>query len=166
MKETSPHGLSRRDFFKVVMVGVGSVIGLAVGLPALRYLIGPSLREDSTKAWFPLGMLADLPIGVPTLYIFTRQEVNGWEKKAMSYGVFAVRKDQSNVIVLSNICTHLGCHIGWHPDLQHYVSPCHNGHFDIVGNVISGPPPRPLDEYHTKVEEGKLFIQYPPHRRS
>ncbi len=160
------HELNRRDFFKVVTAGIGSLIGLVLGIPALDYLIGPSLRKDSSESWIPLGMLADIPLGIPTFFGFTRQEINGWERKATSYGVFAVRKDEASVIVLSNICTHLGCHVGWHPDIQHYVSPCHNGHFDITGNVLSGPPPRPLDEFKTKVEQGELFIEYPPYRRS
>jgi len=166
MTDTSPHGLNRRDFFKLVSLGIGGMIGLVVGLPALDYLIGPSLRKDTTASWIPLVELADIPIGVPTFFTFIRQEVNGWEKKAMTYGVFAVRKDAETILVLSNICTHLSCHVGWHADLQQYVSPCHNGHFDIVGNVLSGPPPRPLDAFKTRIEAGKLFIQYPPYRRS
>src|SRR4030067_627717 len=79
---------------------------------------------------------------------------------------FVIRKDENQVIVVSNICTHLGCRVSWHSDLQHYVSPCHNGHFDLIGNVISGPPPRPLDEFVTKIEDGNLVIQYPPYKRS
>ena len=38
-------------------------------------------------------------------------------------------------------------------------------HFDILGNVISGPPPRPLDEFVTKIEGGELFVQLPPIKR-
>jgi Rieske Fe-S protein len=39
-----------------------------------------------------------------------------------------------------------------------YICPCHNGHFSIDGEVISGPPPRPLDVYATKIEDGLLYI--------
>lgn len=57
------------------------------------------------------------------------------------------------------------CRVSWHPNIQNYVSPCHDGHFDIMGKNISGPPPRPLDEFITKIEDGNLFIQLPPFRR-
>jgi len=166
MDKTSANRVSRRDFIKVVTIGVGSMIGFAVGLPAIGYLLSPAMREQERETWIPLGPFEQIPIGIPTFLSFTRQEVNGWEKKTMSYGVFAIRKDAANVIVLSNICTHLGCHVSWHRDLQHYVSPCHNGHFDIVGTNISGPPPRPLDEFKTKLEDGMLLILYPACRRS
>ncbi|MBI3170732.1 MAG: hypothetical protein HYZ22_19800 [Chloroflexi bacterium] len=44
-------------------------------------------------------------------------------------------------------------------------SPCHDGHFDAVGNVLSGPPPRPLDEFVTKIENGNLYVSLPPIKR-
>lgn len=164
-KNTSNH-IDRRDFVKIVTAGVGVLIGATIGLPVIGYLLSPALRKQDAEAWIPLAPLEQIPIGVPTFLSFTRQEVNGWEKKAASYGVFAIRQDAANIIALSNICTHLACHVSWHPDIREYVSPCHNGHFDITGKVTAGPPPRPLDEFKTKVEDGKLFVLYPPYRRS
>lgn len=158
--------LSRRDFLKGVIVAIGSIIAAAIGLPAIDYLVSPALRKQESDAWIPLGLLDKIPIGIPTPFSFTRSKINGWEKTVTSYGVFAVRKDETNTRVFSNICTHLGCHVSWHKDIQHYVSPCHDGHFDLYGNVVSGPPPRPLDEFKTKVEGGTLYILQPPFRRS
>lgn len=34
----------------------------------------------------------------------------------------------------------------------------HDGIFDKQGNVVSGPPPRPLDRYETRVENDQLLI--------
>jgi menaquinol-cytochrome c reductase iron-sulfur subunit len=166
MSTTNKNYLSRRDFIKATTAIVGGVVALVVGLPALAYLISPSLRKNEEDAWIDLGALADYPLNKPNLFEFTRTKINGWEKTAMSYGVFVVRQDEKNVRVFSNICTHLGCHISWHPDIKNYVSPCHDGHFDILGNVVSGPPPRPLDEFTTKTEQGNLYIQVPPFRRT
>ena len=39
------------------------------------------------------------------------------------------------------------------------------GLIGILGDVISGPPPRPLDEFITKIEGGELFVQLPPIKR-
>jgi menaquinol-cytochrome c reductase iron-sulfur subunit len=166
MEKPFSNHISRRDFIKFVTVAIGAVIGAGFGLPGIGYLISPALRKQAAEAWIPLGPVGNIPVGIPTFFSFVCKQVNGWENTATSYGVFAVRKDANNAIVLSNVCTHLGCHVRWHPDLEHYVSPCHDGHFDIIGKNISGPPPRPLDEFQTKVENGNLSILFPPYRRS
>ncbi len=166
MENSSSHHISRRDFIKFVTGGIAAVIGAGFGIPAIGYIISPALRKQADETWIPLGPFEKIPIGIPTFFSFIRRGVNGWENTVTSYGVFAIRKDETNVTVLSNICTHLGCHVRWHSDLEHYVSPCHDGHFDILGKNISGPPPRPLDEFQTKVEDGKLSILFPPYRRS
>jgi len=153
------HSLSRRDFIKAITAGVGTLISTALGIPAIGFLISPALHTaQMSDTWIPLWKLENYPIGIPIPFSFTQTSVNGWEKTANSYGVFVLRKDEKTVKVLSNVCTHLGCRVSWHPDLQEYVSPCHDGHFDIDGNVTKGPPPRPLDQYEVKIEDGNLFL--------
>jgi len=150
--------VNRRDFVKIVTTFLGTVMAAVIGLPGTAYLISPATRTQKEEAWISLGPLENYPLGTPAPFNFTRTKVNGWEKTIISYGGFVLRKDESQVKVFSNICTHLGCRVSWHPDLQEYVSPCHDGHFDIDGKVTKGPPPRPLDQYETKVENGNLFI--------
>lgn len=151
--------LNRNEFIKVMMAAIGSVMGFALGLPAVAYLISPGMNSRKTEAWIPLGALEKYPIGVPTRFSFTLSKINGWEKTASSYGVYVLRKGEDQVIVFSDICTHLGCRVKWQPDIQEFVSPCHDGHFDIDGNVTKGPPPRPLDRFETKVQAGNLYIK-------
>ena len=160
------HDPSRRDFFKATTALIGGLISAAIGIPSIAFLLSPAARKAGESSWIDLGELEDYPVSVPTLLEFTRTQVNGWERTGMSYGVFVVRDPDATVRVFSNICTHLGCRVSWHSDLQHYVSPCHDGHFDILGKNISGPPPRPLDEFQTRVEEGELYILLPPYRRA
>ncbi len=175
--ELAPHGargtagnghseLNRRDFLKGATVLIGGLIGAVLAGPSLSFLVSPALRGDASASLVDLGKLQDYPIDVPTLRQFSQTEVNGWERTGMAYGVFVVRTNETEARVFSNICTHLGCHVNWHPELQHYVSPCHDGHFDILGKNISGPPPRPLDEFMTRVEAGRLYIQLPAFRRT
>ncbi|HSR47182.1 MAG TPA: ubiquinol-cytochrome c reductase iron-sulfur subunit, partial [Anaerolineales bacterium] len=64
-----------------------------------------------------------------------------------------------NYIAMSNICTHLGCRVRWIDDRSEFFCPCHNAIFDKSGEVVAGPPPRPLDQYPVKVENDTLFIQ-------
>jgi len=155
--------ISRRDFVKLTTAAVGSFIAAAVGIPSIAYLIDPALKSTTADAWIPLGKIETFEIGAPTLVSFTRSKVNGWEKTVTSYGVFVLRKSDSETLVLSNKCTHLGCQVNWKGDLQEYVCPCHDAQFDINGKVLGGPPPRPLVSYsgdQLKVEDGTLFLHF------
>lgn len=157
--------LNRRDFIKATAAAVGGLIGTLIGIPSIAYLLSPSLRAEEDADTIALGPLENYPIGVPSRFEFTRTRVNGWERTAVNYGLYVVRKSESEVRVFSDICTHLACRVTWHPDIQNYVSPCHDGHFDIMGKNISGPPPRPLDEFTTKIENGNLFVLLPQFKR-
>jgi menaquinol-cytochrome c reductase iron-sulfur subunit len=159
--------INRRDFIKGTAVAISGLIGVLIGIPSVTYLLSPAIQvQAEDDAAISLGPLENYPIGIPTHFDFTRTKVNGWERTATNYGLYVVRKKENEVRVFSDICTHLGCRVSWHPDTQHYVSPCHDGHVDIVGNVLSGPPPRPLDEFRTKIVDGNLFVHLPPVRRS
>lgn len=157
-RRPSRNHISRRDFVKIVITFIGSVMTAILALPMVAYLISPAQRANDGDDWVPLGLLEDYQVGVPARFNFTRPRINGWEKTVNSYGVYVLRKSAEQVTVFSDICTHLGCRVTWHPEIQEYVSPCHDGHFDINGNVTKGPP-RPLDQYATRVDEdGSLHI--------
>ena len=157
--------ITRREFIKGTVTAIGGLIGAVIAIPSIVYLLSPALQAKEDTDLIELGSLENYPIGLPTRFETTRTKVNGWERTAINYGLFVVRKSDSEVRVFSDICTHLGCRVSWHADQKNYISPCHDGHFDIVGNVVSGPPPRPLDEYITKIENGNLFVQLPPFKR-
>jgi len=150
--------ISRRQFVNVVVVAIGAIMTAFIGLPAIGYLISPATKVQEKDDWIPLGPLENYPIGVPTLFSFTRTTLNGWEKTVNSYGAYVTRFSETEHKVFSNMCTHLSCRVTWKDDQMDYLCPCHDGHFDVNGKVTAGPPPRPLDEYGTKVEDGVLFI--------
>jgi hypothetical protein len=72
------HHISRRDFIKIATLTVGGVIGAAVGLPSVIYLVDPALQPGGKDAWVPLGPLENFEIGKPTPVTFVRAKVNGW----------------------------------------------------------------------------------------
>jgi len=55
-------------------------------------------------------------------------------------------------------CTHLGCPYRWDDAKQTFVCPCYSGVFSKTGEVLSGPPPRPLDRYQVKLSDGNIQI--------
>ena len=161
MAHASPEtGLSRRGFVAGVVGILGSIIAAIVGLPAIGYLLSPGLKSTGTskEEWVPLGLVEDLVIGEPRLFLFTRTAQVGWERTAKSYGVYVLRNSDDSYAAFSNVCTHLSCRVSYKQDLEEYVCPCHDGHFGKDGSIISGPQPRPLDSFDYKVEEGTLMI--------
>ncbi len=156
------HEVQRRDFVNIILVGIGSAMALIVGVPAIAYLLSPALKVQEEEAWIPLGPLDAYPLDIPTLFSYTRTKVNGWEKTVSSYGAYVWRygEGESDVTVYSNMCTHLSCRVTWQEDRSIYFCPCHDGRFDEEGEVVAGPPPKPLYEFETKVEEGILSIKH------
>jgi menaquinol-cytochrome c reductase iron-sulfur subunit len=157
------HHLNRRDFIKLTTAAVGSVIGAVIGLPAIAYMVDPAFKSGGKDAWVPLGKMETFETGKPIPASFTRSTVNGWEKTVNSYGVFVIKRSETEALVLSNKCTHLGCHVNWNADKGEYICPCHDAQFGANGEVLGGPPPRPLDQYsgdQVKIEDGTLFIHF------
>lgn len=157
--------ISRRDAMKTAILLIGGLIGAALGIPAVAYVIGPAIKKDQAN-WIRLSSLSSIDLGTPTLVKAGVTRQSGWVAEAQQVGVYVLTEDGRKYQALSNICTHLGCHVRWIAERQQFLSPCHNGVFDKDGYVVSGPPPRPLDEFATKVEEGNLFIQLPPIKRT
>jgi Rieske Fe-S protein len=157
--------LSRRDFMKAAIYFVGGLVGVAVGLPSVAYLIDPALKAGGKEAWVPVGKLTDMPeVGRPYPFSFTRVQVNGWERTATSHGGFVIRKseDPNDMLIINSRCTHLSCTVNWKEEERVFGCPCHDASFDADGAVLGGPPPRPLDRYgeFRVTENGILEIFY------
>ncbi len=150
--------LSRRNFMQTAIWGIGGLIGLGFGVPAVAYIAGPSLKNQQVQTWVRLGPISKVELGTPTLFTFTLQSQTGWIVSSEEISVYVLSTDGRTFIAMSNICTHLGCHIRWIAEQNHFFCPCHNGVFDASGNVVSGPPPRPLTRYDVKVDSGELFV--------
>jgi menaquinol-cytochrome c reductase iron-sulfur subunit len=159
-----PESISRRDFMKATTTFVGGLVGVLLGLPVIAYLIDPALRESAKETWIPVGKLEDIPMGTPHPFSFTRVQVNGWERTATSHGGFVLRRsdDPTDLLILNSRCTHLACNINWSEADGVYLCPCHDAKFSRLGEVLDGPPPRPLDTYaeFRVTEEGGLEIFY------
>jgi menaquinol-cytochrome c reductase iron-sulfur subunit len=150
--------LSRRNFMQTAIWGIGGLIGIGFGVPAIAYIAGPSLKNQQVQTWVRLGSTSKVELGTPTLFTFTIQTQTGWIVNSEEVSVYVLSTDGRTYIAMSNICTHLGCHIRWIAEQNHFFCPCHNGEFDIQGNVVSGPPPRPLNRFDVKIDNGELFV--------
>jgi len=158
MENEEKKEISRRDFMKLTIGAIGGLIGLGYGIPAIAYVVAPALAKSKAREWIQLGAVSKIERGKPTLFKVKITRQTGWIVNEEELSIYVLTEDGREYIAMSNICTHLGCRIRWIADQDQYVCPCHNGIFDKQGNVVSGPPPRSLDTYETKVENDQLFI--------
>jgi Rieske Fe-S protein len=68
------------------------------------------------------------------------------------------RLKDGGYLALWQRCTHLGCTVPWREDEGRFHCPCHSSIFTAVGEVVSGPAPRPLDIFPIEVVDGDLVI--------
>ncbi len=151
--------VSRRDFLGATVWTIGGLITLGLGVPAIAYIIGPSLAPSATEDWMPLGAAAKVEIGTPTLFKIKVQRKAGWIVNEDEIAVYVRTDDGRTFTAISNVCTHLGCRVRWSADRKQFSCPCHDGVFTQDGIVVSGPPPKPLSQYEVKVDNGQIFIR-------
>jgi Rieske Fe-S protein len=69
-----------------------------------------------------------------------------------------VRAADGNYYAYGQKCTHLSCPVYFDKQSQHLECPCHEGGFDVAtGNVLYGPPPRPLDKIELETRDGEVW---------
>jgi Rieske Fe-S protein len=149
MMETSESERSeqpgKRDFLKFLLGGslvalVGSVL-----YPILAYLKPPAEAEvqvSSVKA----GKLDAI------------EKDSGQIVKFGSKPVILIRTATDELRAFSATCTHLDCTVQYKKELGLIWCACHNGKYDLNGRNVSGPPPRPLDEYRVTLQGGEIMI--------
>ena len=64
-----------------------------------------------------------------------------------------------DVAARSLLCTHMGCEVAWVEGAASYVCPCHEGRFDAEGQVLAGPPPKPLRLLRVTVSGADLLVE-------
>jgi len=150
--------INRKGFLSVATWSIGGLISLMMGVPAIAFLLGPALSSEKKRSWLRLGSINKVELGTPMLFKASLTRKAGWIVEEDKIGVYVLTDNGRDFIAMSNICTHLGCRVRWIADQQIFLSPCHYGVFDKEGNVISGPPPRPLDRYEVKIENNQILI--------
>jgi len=158
-KAAASREVGRRQFLSTATYAIGGLISAVFAVPAVVYLLGPALRRQREEVWIPLGSASKVELGTPTLFRATVEQQTGWIVNQQEVGVYVLTENGREYVSMSNICTHLGCRIRWIEAETQFFCPCHNGVFSKEGDVISGPPPRPLDRYPTKVEGGTVFLE-------
>lgn len=153
--------MGRRTFFARLFWGLAALIGALIGIPIAGSFLSPAVRRQEKPRWIAVGSVkafGEEPRARPILAHHIHPAPEGWVNVTGNMQVWVVRLGEGGYRIFDNHCTHLGCAYHWDDSRNQFICPCHNGVFDIDGNVVGGPPPRPLDYYETKVEGGTLYM--------
>jgi cytochrome b6-f complex iron-sulfur subunit len=136
----------RRKFLNWVLGTSAGGLLASVLYPVLRYLVPPVSGEAATGS-------VTLP--------FKPDEIPENTGKIFKFGNrpgLLVRTATNELHAFSATCTHLGCIVQYRPDLAHIWCACHNGHYDLNGRNIAGPPPAPLEEFTVNLRGDQIVI--------
>lgn len=69
-----------------------------------------------------------------------------------------IRGTDGSYAAFGQKCTHLSCPVFYSQENDRLECPCHNGGFNSkTGDVLYGPPPRPLDRIELETINGEIF---------
>ncbi|MGS2778315.1 QcrA and Rieske domain-containing protein [Robertmurraya sp. GLU-23] len=156
--------LNRRDFISKSLKGTTGLIVISIVPLGLSACSNKELSLD-TDSMVNLGPLTELNKGLfPKKVPYKVNIKDAWTEQKMEGFVYIIKNSEdNNLLILSPICTHLGCVVGdADENLQkegiRYYCPCHGGQYDEYGVNVGGPPPRPLDMFSPYVENGNVYI--------
>jgi Rieske Fe-S protein len=135
----------KRDLLKFFLVG-GTFAWLgAILYPLISYLKPPVEGEVEVSS-VKVGKLSEIPKDSGTIVRFGNKPA------------IVVRTGAGELRAFSAVCTHLDCTVQYRPDFGTIWCACHNGKYDLSGRNISGPPPRPLEEFRVVVQGEEVLI--------
>jgi cytochrome b6-f complex iron-sulfur subunit len=135
----------RRSFINYLLGTSLSATIVAIVYPIIEFLIPPSIAEAQENN-VVAASLTELKPNTGKIFKFG------------SRPAILIQTASGELRAFTAICTHLNCTVQYRDDLQHIWCACHNGHYDLNGINIEGPPPRPLEQYVVNSKDGDVVV--------
>ena len=148
--------LGRRHFLLFLPTGIIGALITTAGAAAFRFLRPRKLVADAK--WIDVAPLSELKGAKPITRKVVAEHVEGWARTFAEHHVYVLPANNNQV--LSAICPHEGCEVAWESETNTFACPCHDSNFTADGARITGPARRGLDPLPSRVENGKLQVQY------
>jgi Rieske Fe-S protein len=128
------------------LLGTSTVATLAAILyPVIRFMVPPRVVESSASS-VVAAKISDIKPNEGKIFKFGSKPGLLIQTGAGEYHAF------------SAVCTHLDCTVQYKADEKLIWCACHNGRYDLTGKNISGPPPRPLEEFKVNVRGDEVIV--------
>src|SRR6266496_560555 len=154
-----PLTVSRRWLLLKVGALFNAVVGVAVAVPVVKYLLSPVKSDDAYKSWVSLGSVDTFPVGETRLAKFTNPVSRAWDGETDRVACWVRRISEKGFQVFAINCAHLGCPVRWFPQSGLFMCPCHGGAYYADGSRASGPPERGLFQYPYRIDGDQLVIR-------
>lgn len=138
--------VSRRGFLNWFLGTGAAAFFFSVFYPVSRYLIPPEAEESTARAVTLSIKPQDVKANSGQIFRFGNQPA------------ILLRTPAGDLRAFSAVCTHLACIVQYRSDLSQIWCACHNGHFDLNGKNIAGPPPKPLEEYSVNARAEQIVV--------
>ncbi|MBI3910758.1 MAG: ubiquinol-cytochrome c reductase iron-sulfur subunit [Armatimonadetes bacterium] len=137
--------ITRRQFAKfLTLTSFGFFVG-NVWLALVTML--RRRRAPVPPMW--VAAIADMPPGAARVFHYPR-DIDA---------CLLIHSPRYGFVAYSQKCTHLACPVLYHPEQDEIRCPCHEGLFDVAnGDVLVGPPNRPLPHIRLAVRDGSLYV--------
>jgi cytochrome b6-f complex iron-sulfur subunit len=135
--------MKRRSFLKLALAFLGTTSLAAFVYPIFRYLAPSAGGERSNTLSIAK---RDIPLGEAKEIVFN------------NIPAVVLNRPGKGLIAVSRVCTHLGCLVQYDRENKRLLCPCHAGVYDLEGNIVSGPPPKPLPKLPLRVEGETIVI--------
>ena len=136
---------TRKEFLNYAIGISGSALASSVLFPILKYITPPK-GNDVDVSKVTAAKVEELPQNSAKIFRFGNKPAILINTPGGAFKAF------------SAVCTHLNCTVQYSKDSRYIWCPCHNGRFDLNGKVISGPPPKPLEEYKVNVAGEDIIV--------
>lgn len=153
---------SRRAFLSALSVAGSALLGAALAIPGVAYVLDPLVRGGGKKErWIRIAKVDAIsdehPVSVPVL----GESVDGWTRAGnVRLGMVWLRKKGDKLVALSAECPHLGCKVGYNPGKKVFACPCHDSAFSLDGNRTGGPAPRSMDPLEVRVAGDQIEVRF------
>jgi Rieske Fe-S protein len=151
-------GVSRRTFLLKVSIAVNALIGAAIAVPVIGYLLGPIRGRGKYNSWIALGKVNDFRENETLLATYRNPFTSPWDGDTGKVACYVRREAGNKFTVFAVNCAHLGCPVRWFPQSELFMCPCHGGVYYANGERAAGPPERGLWTYDYRVNGDTLMI--------
>jgi menaquinol-cytochrome c reductase iron-sulfur subunit len=153
--------ITRRRFFNRLCIGL-SVFGATwLSLPVLSFLFEPIL-VPRRYTWRRVGRVEEFAIGDTIQVKMQDADPAPWAGPIAWTAAWLQRRGEKEFVAFSVNCQHLGCPVRWEKGARLFMCPCHGGVYYENGEVAGGPPPRALQKYAVRLNEGYVEVMPGP----
>lgn len=142
----APQSVTRKRFVDWLLGTTAGAFAVSVVYPITRFIIPPDIPEVTSDS---------------ELLTLTPDDVAPNSGQIFRFGNepgIIVRTPEGELKAFSARCPHLDCTVQYRDDLSRIWCACHNGHFDLQGRNVAGPPPSPLEGFDVNVRGDEITV--------